>query len=214
MASRAIRSESSPRPRSKRKPRKPRAEPQYRRRDYEDGGGIDDDGKPNPIPEPELPIPVRTSLPPGPERVEVLRQRHTDKQALWNPRDESWAAPFDYVKALTVLGEFMRQVVLASRGLRPAANGVSMVKGSGGVPIWRAEVWDPHHVWSDRDHLHVGYAKTRGEARDLLIKWYKEKRGLDITVQPPAWLKEVLADAMQLQAALSDASGGMAWEQG
>jgi len=193
--------------------RKKRAGSQYRRKDWEDGGGIDDTGKPNPIAEPRLVLPPRTAVRPGPDRVEILYLRHEAKTRLWHPRDVRCSCPFDYVAALTSLGKFMVQVVLSSRGLRRSASGISRVPGPkrGDPPRYRAEAWDPEHRFSTRDHFHIGYAATEGEAKDLRTAWYRDHCGLDVRVQPPEWLKICLADAMQLQAEESDEHGGLAW---
>lgn len=167
-----------------------------RRPDWEDGGGIDDDGTPNPVPDPSLPTPPRTLFRPGPDKVAVMAARHAAGYSLWCPADLT--QPIDYVSALCEVGAMMREEVLAERGLRWLANGISTVPGPtpADPPQFRAQVWDVNL----NDHIEVGRAPTRGAAVNLIIDWARVHLGLDVNVQPPDWLKHILGDAIRLQA--------------
>ncbi len=191
-----------PRGKPKKKPKKkPPARPprkQYKRRDWEDGGGIDDDGRPNPEPEPTLGVPAPTLLPPGPRKVELLRRRHEAQVRLWGPGERS--VPLDMVGELTKLAQFMRWAVLQARGRTKYAHAVLQVPGRhpGNLPRYRVEV-SRKPAPGRRDREHVGNAPTEGEAKSLLIDWCAEQGITDVHVEPPEWLRECLKDAMILQ---------------
>lgn len=180
---------------------------------WADGGGIDDDGEPNPTPEPVLFAPKPTTTPPGSDKVHVLALRHHLKVELWHRDDEGMKAPIDYVAKLTDLGHALREAILAERGIRWSSDGVKIVPGEkpGDPPRWRAQIWDPS-VGKKGGHKHLGYAETRGECVDLIVDWYRTYCGLDCRVEPPGWFKMLLSDAMNVQAESSDAAGGMAWD--
>lgn len=181
-------------------------------RSWEDGGGITDDGTPNTIPEPRLFQPIATSTPPGPKKTEILERRHRIKASLWCSSDAT--TQIDYVRSLTLLGYEIREAALAERGIRWGADGVKLVPGEskGDPPRWRAQIWDPSANDGKGGHIHLGYANERGDAVDLITAWYKRYCGLDMRVEPPKWFKELLADAIVVQAGQSDSAGGMAWD--
>lgn len=188
-------------PRRKKGPKAPRRPPrkQYRRREWEDGGGIGDDGRPNKEPEPALGVPDPTPVPPGPSKVEVLRRRHEAKQRLWHPAEER--APADLVKQLTDLAQFMRWAVLQARGRTKYAHAILFQERGrtpGHRPCYRVEVSRPPEP-GQRARLHIGNRWTEGEAKALLIDWCEEQGITDVEVEPPEWLRECLKDALVLQ---------------
>ena len=192
-----------PRGKPKKKPRKkPPARPprkQYKRRDWEDGGGIDDNGLPNPEPEPTLGIPAPTLLPPGPSKVELLRRRHEAKVRLWGPGERS--IPLDTVGELTKLAQFMRWAVLQHRGRERYAHAVipqPQGRTPGHRPCYRVEV-SRVGTRTVRSKERIGTRATEGEAKALLIDWCEEQGITDVHVEPPDWLRECLKDAMILQ---------------
>lgn len=171
---------------SSRKPRRP---------EWEDGGGIDDDGEPNPTPEPVLPLPSRSYFRPGPDKVSVLANRHAAGQSLWHPADLAPVKPCDVVEQLAELGRYMHQLDLAGRGLDWLAKGISTVPGVGPAdPVqYRAQVWDPNQD----DHIEIGRAKTYGGAFDLIVAWAARHLGVDVRFRRPAWLTICLTDAIR-----------------
>lgn len=183
-----------------------------RRRSWEDGGGIDDDGQPNLIPEPTVFRPIATSVPPGSSKVDILERRHRLKTALWHSSDVT--TQIDYTSNLTLLGYALREAALAERGIRWSADGVKLVSGEtpGDPPRWRAQIWDPSANAGKGGHIHLGYADDRGGAIDLIEDWYRRYAGINVRVEPPKWFRALVADALSVQAEISDAAGGMAWD--
>jgi len=198
----------APKKRKKKPPRK-KGPKQYRRKDWEDGGGIDDDGQMNPIAEPSLFRPVRTILEPGPAKVAALALRHSLRAQLWHEDDVPVGGPVDYVQNFSALAIAMKEACLAERGVRWAADGIKEVPGPRpGDPIhYRAQIWNPN----TQQNEHLGYAKTRDGAVQLIADWYRRYCGIDTRVEPPTWLRACLSDAFAIQSEQSDAKGGMAW---
>lgn len=176
------------------------------RRAWEDGGGVDDDGTPNPVPDPQLPLPARTYFRPGSDKVATFAARHAAGQSLWHPQDLPGEQPIDFIQAFTELGGFMREVALAERDLRWLANGVSVVPGPrpGDPPQYRAQIWDP----GQNDHIEVGRAKTRAEALDLIIDWASRHLRINIRFEVPLWMKLITPDLLQAHAE----QHGRAWD--
>lgn len=185
-----------------------------KRHSWADGGGIQDDGKPNPIPEPQLFAPYTCTIPPGPDRVEVLALRHQLKTSLWHTADATMSRSVDYVSNLVQLGYAIQEAALAERGIRWGADGVKLVPGDdpGDPPRWRAQIWDPSANGGKGGHIHLGYADERADAVDLIVKWYRRYCGLDVRVEPPEWFRELVRDAISIQAEASEREGGLAWD--
>lgn len=196
----------------KKPPAKPRKKPkkkapprrQYKRRDWEDGGGIGDDGRPNPEPEPVLGEPPPTRLAPGPQKVEVLRRRHEAKTRLWGTGERT--IPVDMVAELVKLGQFMRWAVLQARGRTKYAHAVlyqERGRTPGHRPCYRVEVSRPPEP-GRRSREHIANAATEGEAKAILIDWCAAQGITDVEVEPPEWLRECLRDALIAQGQYGD----------
>jgi len=91
---------------------------------------------------------------------------------------------------------------------------VKLVPGekAGDPPRWRAQIWDPSANGGKGGHIHLGYADERGDAIDLVTKWYRKYCGLDARTESPAWFRELLFDAMHVQGNASEEAGGLNWD--
>lgn len=58
----------------------------------------------------------------------------------------------------------------------------------------------------------MGYADERGDAIDLVTKWYRKYCGLDARTESPAWFRELIVDAMHVQGSASEDAGGLKWD--
>lgn len=183
------------------------------RRDWVDGGGLDDDGEPNPIPEPALFRTKPTEVRPGPAKVKVLQTRHQLRAGLWHDDDAEPAKPIDWIANLTNLGLAIREAILAERGVRWGAEGIKLVNGEtpDDPPRWRCQIWNPG-TKGKGGHIHLGYAKSRGEAVDMIADWYRRYCGFDVRIDPPEWFKELISDALAVQSRASEQAGGLAWD--
>jgi hypothetical protein len=140
-------------------------------------------------------------------RVEELRARWEGRTKLLRPADPANPAP-DWVRILTEIGHAMHEEYLAKRGLRYTFAGIHRVHPDDPASGWRVQVWDTN----EQKHEHVCYKPTEGEARAALIAYWRDSHGLDVSYTPPDWFREMLAEAQRLQAATSEAAGGMAWD--
>jgi len=181
---------------------------------WEDGGGYDERGRPNEIPEPTLFTPLPCTAHPGPSKVEVLALRHRLRMSLWHSSDATMTKPVDWLKSLVDLGHALREAALAERGIRWTVEGVKLVAGEkkGDPPHWRAQIWDPGANGGRGTNIHLGYADDRGGAIDIIVDWYRRYCGIDARVEPPEWFRELLTDALAQQAEASERAGGLAWD--
>lgn len=107
----------------------------------------------------------------------VYRLRHANRLPLSMPGDH-----YDLVnmaKGIEELCEFYREEMLASKGLRSAAHGISRLDPNDESKGFRVQIWD-----STRGpiggHLHVKYTKTKTEAFEVLAAWWLKHRKIDI----------------------------------
>lgn len=185
---------------------------QYRRKQWEAAGGIDPDtGEVRPEPELSEPVdPVSLPVPACQKeeanlraaKVEAFRLRHELKQRIHHPDDTVNPSP-DVVRYLIDLGKIIYEEILALRGFRIAAHGISKVKRPKGPTYYRAQTWAEvprkKGPGTRLGHVHIGYADTEAEARQLVERFFREERGIDISMERPAWMDEAMKLSLKIQ---------------
>jgi hypothetical protein len=125
-------------------------------------------------------------------KIDVFRARHEARQRLHHAGDAMNPEP-DLAGALMRLGMEMRNAALRHRGLRSATRKPS--RPTPGTKSFRVQVWDS----TKQRTKHVGYVRTKEEAEALKASYYRSL-GIDVQVDMPAWLLDLVKAATQLQA--------------
>lgn len=111
--------------------------------------------------------------------------------------------PRDYAMSLEEICKLYREEMLAERGFRSAAHGISEMRdASGSVTGYRVQTWGDTTARNGSirtGHLHIGYAKTIEDAYRMQAKWWLKERKIDLTkmacYQPDSAIA-MLAEAM------------------
>jgi hypothetical protein len=118
-------------------------------------------------------------------RQAVYSLRHANRLRLKMPDDAASREP-DLPEALEQICRAFKEEMLAQRGLRSAAHGISRVDPNDPSRGWRVQVWGDiggKEVQGIRvGHIHVGYAKSEIEAHKMMAAWWLKNRRLDIEV--------------------------------
>lgn len=113
----------------------------------------------------------------------VYRLRLEVNSQLYVPGDPQ--KPRDYVMSLTEICKLYQEEMLAERGFRSAAHGISEVKDSqGNVTGYRVQAWGDTPAQDGKirtGHIHGGYCKTLDEAYKLRAEWWLKHRRIDIS---------------------------------
>lgn len=122
-------------------------------------------------------------------KIEAMVKRREAKQELWHSLDAVNPMP-DYCGNLLVLARFMKDRALKARGLRSAAHGVTPHKNG-----FRVQFWSKIHA----KHVQIGYSETEAGAWRMVEEYYRDELNIDIRVERPEWLDEMMRLAVDLQ---------------
>lgn len=134
----------------------------------------------------------------------VYRLRFAHRAQLYVEGDP--LLPTDYVMSLKEISKLYREEMLAAKGFRSAAHGISEVRDAkGNLTGYRVQAWGDTKTTNGgirTGHIHAGYVNTIEEAYDLQAKWWLEKRGVNLSrmlcFEPQsaiAMLAEMMRDA-------------------
>ena len=115
----------------------------------------------------------------------VYSLRHANRLRIKMKEDAVSREP-DYPGSLEGICRAFQEEVLAQRGLRSAAHGISRVDPNDPSKGFRCQAWGEiggQTVQGIRvGHIHIGYAKSETEAYRLVAAWWLKNRRIDITV--------------------------------
>jgi hypothetical protein len=115
----------------------------------------------------------------------IYRLRHASQMRMCMEGDKAIREP-DYPEALEGICRAFQEEVLAQRGLRSAAHGISRVDPKDPSKGFRCQAWGEiggKTVQGIRvGHIHIGYAKDEETAYRLVAAWWLKNRRIDISV--------------------------------